>query len=589
MKKKFLLTITTFCVALIHAQNAPLVLVNIQDAQMVCNPGDCTVLNVENQFIPRNTDTYTVASIDYNPIFPFSGGVTIPPNGDDYWSPVFDLPFGFCFYGNTYNSVLVGTNGVITFDLAHNNPMDFCEYSFNQTIPNVDFPIKNAIYGVYQDTDIRTPPITNPSFQNINYYVVDTGVYAAPNRAFIVNFNQLPQYDCGVNVGFQTSQIVIHEGTNIVEVFVKNRTSCTSWNNGSGLIGLQNQSGTSAIAPTDRNTGSWSATDEAWRFTPNGASLPITYQWYVDGFVVPGATSESFVVCPTSNQTMYSVQATFENCGNSFVLNDQNDYDLLSVYPLANPVDISICSNDTGFYTIDIDQAAYVLNGANPADYDFKFYENLIDAELGTNNFITSVNNFSFTQNQTIYLVVEDLMSSGCRWIKSFALNINPAVAPPTGAANQGFNPGQTLNDLVVEGENIQWYDAAIGGNLLPGNTLLQNNFTYYASQTVNNCESRMLNPVRLAVRVYDVTMSNNNFFKGNFKVYPNPTHQFLTITNSCQMDQVIVRNSLGQKVLEVYPNQKEYTLNMTQLLSGIYMLDVKSEKQSQTLKVVKN
>ncbi len=588
MKKK-LLFIATFCVTLIHAQNVPLVQVKIQDPQMVCNLGDCTVLNVAHQFIPKNTDSYSVESIGYNPIFPFSGGVTIPPNGDDYWSPVFDLPFGFCFYGNTYNSVLVGTNGVITFDLTHNNPMNFCEYSFNQTIPNVDFPIKNAIYGVYQDTDIRTPPITNPNFQNINYYVVDTGVYAAPNRAFIVNFNQLPQYDCGNNVGFQTSQIVIHEGTNIVEVFVENRTSCTTWNNGSGLIGIQNQSGTSAITPTDRNTGTWSATNEAWRFTPNGSTLPITYQWFVDGFIVPGANSDSFVVCPTNNQTMYSVQATFDNCGHSFVLNDQNDYGLLSVYPLANPVDISICTNDTGIYTVDIDQAAYVLNGAPLSDYDFKYYENQTDAALGTNNFIASVHNFSFTQNQTIYLVVEDLMSSGCRWIKPFSLNINPAVAPPTGAAEQGFNPGQTLNDLAVEGQSIQWYDAAIGGNLLPGNTLLQNNFTYYASQTVNNCESRMSNPVRLAVHVYDLTLSNVGFLQNNLKVYPNPTHQFLTISNSYKMEQVIVRNSLGQKVLEVYPNQKEYTLNTTQLLSGIYMLDIKSEKQSQTLKVVKN
>lgn len=589
MKKKFLLTITTFCVALIQAQNAPLVQVNIQDAQMVCNPGDCTVLNVENQFMPKNTDTYTVESIDYNPIFPFSGGVTIPPNGDDYWSPVFDLPFTFCFYGNTYNSVLVGTNGVITFDLTHNNPMDFCEYLFNQTIPNVDFPIKNAIYGVYQDTDIRTPPITNPNFQNINYYVVDTGLFAAPNRAFIVNFNQLPQYDCGINVGFQTSQIVIHEGTNIVEVFVKSRTSCTTWNNGSGLIGLQNQSGTLAITPTDRNTGTWSATNEAWRFTPNGAPLPITYQWFVDGFVVPGATSDSFAVCPTDNQTMYSVQATFENCGNSFVLSDQNDYDLLSVYPLENPYSISICTNDTGIYTVDIDQAAYVLNGAQPADYDFKYYENQTDAALGTNNFIISVNNFSFTQNQTLYMVVEDLMSSGCRWIKPFSLTINPPVAPPTGAANQGYQPGQTLNDLAVEGQNIQWYDAAVGGNLLSGTTILQNDTTYYASQTVNNCESRMSNPVRLAVHVYDVTMANAGFNQNQFKVYPNPAHQVLNVSNNQKIDVISARNSLGQKILEVYPNQTDFVLNIAQLSAGVYFVELKSQAQSQTIKLIKN
>lgn len=581
--------IALFCFALTQAQDAPLVGINIPDAQMVCNPGDCTVLNAVNQYIPKSTDSYSVQNINYNPLFPFSGGVTIPPNGDDYWSPVFNLPFSFCFYGNTYNSVLVGTNGVITFDLTNNVPMNFCEYSFNQTIPNANFPIRNAIYGVYQDTDIRTPPITNSSFQNINYYVVDTGVFAAPNRAFIVNYNQLPLYDCLGNVGLQTSQIVIHEGTNIIEVFVKSRTSCSSWNNGSGVIGLQNQNGTSAITPSTRNTGDWTATDEAWRFTPNGISLPITYQWFMDGFLVPGANSDSFVVCPTDNQTTYTVQATFENCGNSFVLNDQNDYDLLATYSLANPADFSVCSNDIGIYSIDIDQSAYVLNGANPADYDFKYYNNQTDAEFGTNNFITTVNNFSFTQNQTIYLVVEDLMSSGCRWIMPFSLNINPPVAPPTGDANQTYNPGQTLNDLVVQGQNIQWYDSAVGGNLLSGTTLLQNDTTYYASQTVNDCESRMSNPVRLAVHVYDVTMGNQSFVKSDFKIYPNPTHQFLNISNTQKIQEVVLLNSLGQKVLEFYPNQVEYIINMTQLSAGVYMLNLKTETQSQTLKVVKN
>lgn len=589
MKKK-LLIIALFCFALMQAQDTPLVGINIPDAQMVCNPGDCTVLNVVNQYMPKSTDSYTVQGINYNPLFPFSGGVTIPPNGDDYWSPVFNLPFSFCFYGNTYNSVLVGTNGVITFDLTNNVPMNFCEYSFNQTIPNANFPIRNAIYGVYQDTDIRTPPITNPSFQNINYYVVDTGVYAAPNRAFVVNFNELPLYNCGGSLGYQTSQIVIHEGTNIIEVFVKSRTSCSSWNNGSGVIGLQNQNGTSAITPSTRNTGTWSAANEAWRFIPNGNSLPISYQWFMDGFLVPGANSDSFVVCPTDNQTAYTVQATFENCGSSFVLSDQYGYDLLATYPLLDPTNLSVCSNDIGMYTVNIDQSTYVLNGANPAEYDFKYYDNLTDAENVTNNFISNIFNYSFTQNQTLYMVVESNISiSGCHWARPFALNINPPVSPPTGDANQTYNPGQTLNDLVVQGQNIQWYDLAVGGNLLPGTTLLQNDTTYYASQTVNDCESRMSNPVRLAVHVYDVTMGNQGFTTSDFKVYPNPTHQFLNISNTQKIQEIVLLNSLGQKVLEFYPNQTEFTINTTQLSAGVYSLNLKTETQSQTLKVVKN
>ncbi|GLB52379.1 protein of unknown function precursor; adhesin [Neptunitalea chrysea] len=60
----------------------------------------------------------------------------------------------------------------------------------------------------------------------------------------------------------------------------------------------------------------------------------------------------------------------------------------------------------------------------------------------------------------------------------------------PTGINFQGFcitnslAPLPTLDDLFVVGTNIQWYDAAVDGTLLPSTTTLVNNTVYYASQT---------------------------------------------------------------------------------------------------------
>lgn len=97
----------------------------------------------------------------------------------------------------------------------------------------------------------------------------------------------------------------------------------------------------------------------------------------------------------------------------------------------------------------------------------------------------------------TYVLTVTD--GNGCNEVKSFVVVDPPYVFPPT-AANQGFcsdnNP--QLSDVVVTGSNIQWYDAAIGGNALPATTALINGVTYYASQTVGGCES----PSRAAVQV---------------------------------------------------------------------------------------
>jgi gliding motility-associated-like protein len=56
-----------------------------------------------------------------------------------------------------------------------------------------------------------------------------------------------------------------------------------------------------------------------------------------------------------------------------------------------------------------------------------------------------------------------------------------------------------TLNSIPITGLNIKWYDAITAGNLLLNSTLLQHGITYYASQTVNGCES-LRNPVSINI-----------------------------------------------------------------------------------------
>jgi gliding motility-associated-like protein len=47
-----------------------------------------------------------------------------------------------------------------------------------------------------------------------------------------------------------------------------------------------------------------------------------------------------------------------------------------------------------------------------------------------------------------------------------------------------------TVGNLSATGENIEWYDAQIGGNFLPFSTLLENGKTYWVQQTENGCTS---------------------------------------------------------------------------------------------------
>ena len=73
---------------------------------------------------------------------------------------------------------------------------------------------------------------------------------------------------------------------------------------------------------------------------------------------------------------------------------------------------------------------------------------------------------------------------------KPFSLIVTGTqLSTPTAIAQTSCG-SKTVADLVTtSGENIKWYDASTAGNLLTPTTPLASN-TYYASQTVNGCES---------------------------------------------------------------------------------------------------
>jgi hypothetical protein len=100
-------------------------------------------------------------------------------------------------------------------------------------------------------------------------------------------------------------------------------------------------------------------------------------------------------------------------------------------------------------------------------------------------------------------------------------ITVNAIPDAPTGSGNQSFSAGDnpTVADLTADGTNIKWYDAATDGNLLASADPLTDETLYYASQTVEGCEST----VRLAVMV-SLTSPNEVIFdaSGTFTVPEN-------------------------------------------------------------------
>ena len=97
----------------------------------------------------------------------------------------------------------------------------------------------------------------------------------------------------------------------------------------------------------------------------------------------------------------------------------------------------------------------------------------------------------------------------GCTWaIGSYGSiwksGAAPVIAPPIGDSLQIFAAGSTIDELIVEGENLTWYDAPTGGTILGPTTFLVDGTTYYATQTIDGIES--VN--RLAIKVSIVNYS---------------------------------------------------------------------------------
>ena len=156
------------------------------------------------------------------------------------------------------------------------------------------------------------------------------------------------------------------------------------------------------------------------------------------------------------------------------IINAPTDYPIAPLYSIIQPD----CNNNKGSISITTVASEYsfnngiswstnpTLNNLLPANYLLQ-----IKNAIGCVSTISNANIIAFT-NFT---------------------NIPTAITPQIFCIQQNAD----LNNIAISGSNIKWYDLQVLGNLLPNSTLLIDGTTYYASQTINNCES-----LRVAVTI---------------------------------------------------------------------------------------
>lgn len=339
--KRTILLISGVCLTLIGAaQNACIFdeALSIPDTlDIPCN--ECGVLEAEFPILNATT-SYTVESIaNPAPPYPTNVGTSVIGSTDDVYSGVIPIGFPFCFFGQTYTGIVIGSNGVVTFDASDAN--GFCPWSFNAANPSPVLPT-NAIFGPFHDINPAT-------CGNVRWEAYGE----APCRTFVVSFDAVCMYSCTSQQ--TTSQIVIYEATNIIEVYIVNKPGCGQWNSGNTLIGIQNAAGTVGYSPPGRNTGNWSANNEAWRFVPSGEPDGVL-TWF-DAAGAEVGTGSGVEICPDSagyyyaalNYNLCGAAVSGDDCVNYTVNVTNGTWPAEVNWDLVNSSGVTVLSGGAGF------------------------------------------------------------------------------------------------------------------------------------------------------------------------------------------------------------------------------------------------
>lgn len=383
----------------------------------------------------KETTNYVVNSLPYVPPTDFTTGTTpIGLESDDQWSDIVDLGFSFCYYGNTYTQITIGSNAEVSFNTAYNtvsNHWDLSNGGVPITLPqpNDDANLAfNTIYG--PGHDIR--PSSDPADGTIKYELIGT----APFRAMVIKYNAVKQFSCStIN---STSMIVIYETTNNIDVYIKEKPICSSWNDGYALIGINNIDGTQAITPPGRNTSAWNidtTNSEAWRFIPDGAST-TTFEWTDDNGNNLGS-NPNITVSPFMT-TIYTAAATYTTC-NGDITTVSDD---VEIFMAGAPI------VDLGVDTVLCDSASMVLdatpsNAANFTTITYLWNTGETTAQItatssGTYSVTVTVNGGCMDQDEII-----------------LGFGVTPQITFPDAPYNLCHNATGTNEPIVVTAETL--------------------------------------------------------------------------------------------------------------------------------------
>jgi len=153
----------------------------------------------------------------------------------------------------------------------------------------------------------------------------------------------------------------------------------------------------------------------------------------------------------------------------------------------------------------------------------------------------------------------------------------NISLVAVTGTADDEYYPGDfTFNtgdetSIVLFARGIGGADPGVGGS--------PKGFDF-----INGDESVRLN---FMILTNETALSTEDIFASNFKVYPNPAKDYISIqSNNIKINSVEVYNVIGKRLL-ISTELNDSKLNISNLNAGVYLLKISANERTLVKKVI--
>lgn len=218
------------------------------------------------QFTSFGSNTYMVYDADYNWVEIKDTGTEVVwagagfnPLDDDYAE--IDIGFDFPFYGETYNTLYLSTNGHIDFSAGDGNFESYNYYGYKIPTESYSIPIETNYWG--------ENPLIAFLFYDLSFEEIGNAYYKNFGDHLVIEFDGAGMYE---KDGTQTVQVILYKNGNI-KMQYKNITNKTDNYDHYPVIGLDldDVTGVSYDGPIRNSLALWFTTGA----DPDPKSLPI--------------------------------------------------------------------------------------------------------------------------------------------------------------------------------------------------------------------------------------------------------------------------------------------------------------------------